>query len=204
MFTSEDQDKLRLAEFAALEPIDAHTHIAQASPEFLAMLERLHMHVLDILFVNHHMPYRASLKPQRQDALDFIASSTRHARLCTTFDSFLLDNPNFSQNAIVGLNQDFQRGAIAVKIWKNVGMEIKSSAGEYVNVDDPIFQPIYQDIAAHNKTLIVQLLILTQPGRRSMRKARRIMPKTLSGACRRSLTRSKKVPSSMPEIASLP
>ena len=34
-------------------------------------------------------------------------------------------------------------------------MEIKHSAGEYINFDDAIFPPISRDIAAHNKTLIV-------------------------------------------------
>jgi predicted TIM-barrel fold metal-dependent hydrolase len=155
MFATEDQDKLRLAEFAALEPIDVHTHIAQTTPEFVAMLERLHLHVLDILVVNDHSSYRSTLEPQRQDALNFIASNMGHAQLCTTFDPFQADNFSFSQNAIDGLNQDFQHGAVAVKVWKNIGMEIKDSAGKYVNFDDPILQPIYQDIAAHNKTLIV-------------------------------------------------
>jgi predicted TIM-barrel fold metal-dependent hydrolase len=155
MFATEDQGKLRLAEFAALEPIDVHTHIAQTTPEFVAMLERLHMHVLDILVVNDRRSYRSTLEPQRQDALNFIASNMGHAQLCTTFDPFQAGNSNFSPNAIDGLNQDFQRGAVAVKVWKNIGMEIKDSAGKYVNFDDPIFQPIYQDIAAHNKTLIV-------------------------------------------------
>jgi predicted TIM-barrel fold metal-dependent hydrolase len=41
-----------------------------------------------------------------------------------------------------------------VKVWKNVGMELKDGHGGYVMVDDARFQPIFQDIAAHNKTLI--------------------------------------------------
>ena len=85
MLPTDDQDKLRLAEFAALEPIDAHTHIARTTPEFVAMLERLHMHVLDILYVNDRNPfnpYRAILGTQRQRALNFIASSMGHTQLC--------------------------------------------------------------------------------------------------------------------------
>jgi len=60
--------------------------------------------------------------------------------LCTTFDRFAFNHPNSSRDAIKGLNQDFQRGAIAVKVWKNVGMEIKNSVAEYIHFDDPIFQ----------------------------------------------------------------
>jgi predicted TIM-barrel fold metal-dependent hydrolase len=144
-----------LAEFSALEPIDAHTHIGQTSPAFVAMLRRLHMHVLDILFVNDHRPYNVSMEPQRQNALSFIESSAGHAWLCTTFDPFQLNSPNFSRKAIDGLNQDFAHGAVAAKIWKNVGMQIKDTSGQYVMLDDPRFEPIYRDIATQQKTLII-------------------------------------------------
>ncbi len=144
-----------LAEFSALEPIDTHTHIGETSPAFVAMLQRLHMHVLDILFVDDHKPYNVSMEPQQQNALSFIESTGGRAWLCTTFDPFQLNSPDFSRNAIDGLNQDFANGAVAAKIWKNVGMEIKNASGQYVMVDDPRFEPIYRDIAAQKKTLII-------------------------------------------------
>ena len=46
---------------------------------------------------------------------------------------------------------------MAVKIWKNVGMQLKDQSGRFVMPDDPRFDPIYQDIAAHGKTLIAHL-----------------------------------------------
>ena len=143
-----------LVEFASLDPIDAHTHISQTGPAFVAMLQRLHIHVLDILYVDDTTPYRASMEPQKQDALKFIHSSSGHAQLCTTFDPFQLSAPNFSAHAIAGLNEDFEHGAVAAKIWKNIGMEIKDGSGRYLMPDDPRLQPIYRDIAAHHKTLI--------------------------------------------------
>jgi predicted TIM-barrel fold metal-dependent hydrolase len=147
----------RLTEFTSLEPIDAHTHVFQTGSAFVEMLARLHMHVLDILVVDDTNPYRTSIEPQEQDALKFVASSMGHAQLCTTFDPFLFNNSTFSEKAIEALNQDFVRGAVAVKIWKNVGMELKNASGQFVMPDDPRFEPIYRDIAAHGKTLIAHL-----------------------------------------------
>jgi hypothetical protein len=144
----------RLTEFASLDPIDAHTHISQTGPAFVGMLERLHLRVLDILYVDDTDPYRSSTEPQKQDALRFMASSPGHAQLCTTFDPFQFNKANFSRDAIEALNQDFARGAVAAKIWKNIGMEIKDASGKYVMPDDPRFEPIYRDIAAHHKTLV--------------------------------------------------
>ena len=55
------------------------------------------------------------------------------------------------------LRQEFAEGAVAVKIWKNIGMELKTPDGRYVMPDDPIFEPIYRAIAAENKTLIAHV-----------------------------------------------
>lgn len=149
------RERLELAELASLEPIDAHTHISRSGSEFAAMLERLHIHVLDILYVDDTQELRASLDRQREDALQFIVSSNGHATLCTTFDPFRLNDADFPQSAITGLNEDFKQGAVAAKVWKNIGMEIKNAQGRYVLPDDPVFEPIYRDIADQHKTLVI-------------------------------------------------
>jgi len=149
------RERQRVQELSALEPIDAHTHISAAGPRFLAMLGDLHMHMLDILYVDDTSPYRSSLDRQKADALKFIAASGGRATLCTTFDPFGWKEGSFAQKVTDSLNRDFAEGAVAAKVWKNIGMEIKDSSGKYLLPDDPIFQPIYHDIAEHNKTLII-------------------------------------------------
>jgi hypothetical protein len=115
------------------------------------------VHVLDILYMDDTDPYRTSLETQKQDALKFVAASAGHAQLCTTFDPYQFNKPNFLQDASNGLTQDFTRGVVAVKIWKNVGMEIRKSSGQYLMPDDPIFAPIYQDMVVRQKTLITHV-----------------------------------------------
>jgi predicted TIM-barrel fold metal-dependent hydrolase len=80
-----------------------------------------------------------------------------HAWLCTTFDPYKVNNADFASQAVRQLNRNFAAGAVAVKIWKNVGMEIRRPDGKYIMPDDPVFAPIYRDIAAHHKTLIAHL-----------------------------------------------
>ena len=142
--------------FAAVEPIDTHTHAFHNDPAFVAMLTRLHLHLLDIIVADDHNIFR-SLGPEKASARAFIAGSDGHAILCTTFDPYPFEKPGFAARAIQQINDDFSQGAVAVKIWKNIGMEIKKSDGTYVMPDDPIFEPIYQDIAAHHKTMIAHL-----------------------------------------------
>ena len=144
----------RLTDFTSIEPIDAHTHVFQNNADLVRMLQRLHLHVLDILYVDDTNPYLKAIEPERSDARNFVISSMGMAQLCTTFEPSL-SRRDFSKTTIAALNQDFASGAVAAKIWKNVGMEILNPSGKYLMPDDAAFEPIYKDIAAHNKTLII-------------------------------------------------
>jgi predicted TIM-barrel fold metal-dependent hydrolase len=144
-----------LTQFTALDPIDTHAHIFVSAPVLTEMLRRTHLHLIDILVAD--TPDQKDLDKARAQALAFIASSDGHAVLCSTFNPFPYAQPGFARKAINEINADFARGAVAVKIWKNIGEQIKDKKGDYVLPDNPIFQPIYQDIAAHKKTLIAHV-----------------------------------------------
>lgn len=143
--------------FAAIEPIDTHVHAYPSDPSFFAMLERLHLHVLDIVTPYRHDPEFADIRSKIAAERAFVRNSNGHAALCTTFDPFQFSNPKFAEEAIRQINQDFAHGAIAVKIWKNIGMELQNAHGQFVLPDDPRFEPIYQDVEAHGKTLIAHI-----------------------------------------------
>jgi predicted TIM-barrel fold metal-dependent hydrolase len=146
-----------LKSFAALHPIDAHIHIFKTAPEFQAMLEQEQLTLLNVLVVDDTWGPRNQLQPQIDDAWKIVHSSKGHVFLCTTFDGYKFNSPTFAQDRIQQINRDFRDGAIAVKIWKTFGMEIKDSNGKYVLPDDPKLKPIYADIAQHDKTLLAHL-----------------------------------------------
>ncbi len=142
---------------ASLEPIDTHTHVAKGDASFYAMLDRLHMHILDILLVDDHDSYRRAMEPQLEDALRVVRESHGHAALCMSFDPFQFGQADFPASAIRGLDRDFAEGAVAVKIWKNIGMELKDRDGHYVLPDNPALGPIFKDIEKHNRMLIAHV-----------------------------------------------
>jgi predicted TIM-barrel fold metal-dependent hydrolase len=146
-----------LQQFSKLDPIDAHTHVQQSNPAFYAMLKRLNLHIVDILLVADTEPQWKDFAEERKEAWSVVHDGDGRVILCTTFNPYRIGQRDFSQEAIRQLNEDFSRGAIAVKIWKNVGMEIKDAKGNYILPDNPAFEPIFKDIAAHNKTLIAHL-----------------------------------------------
>ena len=146
-----------LRAFAAIEPIDTHAHVRRSDPAFNAMLDRLNLHLLDIVVVSDQSPDELDLQAERSAELQFIHASGGRAVLCTSFDPYRVHNPGFATHAIRELDSDFSQGAVAVKIWKNIGMQIKDANGHYVLPDDLAFSPIYRDIAAHNKTLVAHV-----------------------------------------------
>jgi hypothetical protein len=144
-----------LQKFNKLDPVDSHVHIYQTNPAFLALLQRLNLHVLNII-VPRSSDQR-DLDQERQQSWDFVRASRGQATLCTTFNPFVYRAPGFSRSVINQIDRDFAQGAVAVKIWKNIGEQVKDAKGNYILPDDPAFEPIYKDIAAHNKTLIAHV-----------------------------------------------
>jgi predicted TIM-barrel fold metal-dependent hydrolase len=146
-----------LKQFVALDPIDAHTHIYHPSSVFNAMIERLNLHLIDILVIDNHNKSNTSLPLERAAAMRVIDQNKDRMKLCTTFDPYNFRRPNFAKYAIRELDRDFANGAVAVKVWKNMGMQLKDAKGNYIMPDNPVFEPIYKDIADHDKTLIAHL-----------------------------------------------
>jgi predicted TIM-barrel fold metal-dependent hydrolase len=149
-----DDEETALRAFAAIQPIDVHVHVFKTDPTFQKMLEQLNLKLLNILVMDDTLSYRKQLQPQIDDALALVRSSHGHVALCTTFDPYKFDSESFPADAIRQIDRDFAQGAVAVKIWKNIGMEIKNGKGQYIMADDPKFEPIYKDIASHGKTLM--------------------------------------------------
>ena len=146
-----------LAAFAAIGPIDAHAHIYKDDAAFKTLLGRLNLRILNICVLDDRDPYYKSLKSQRDDLLKVRRATDGRAVLCTSFSPYDFESAGYADRTIRELGQDFDGGAIAAKIYKVMGMEMKSKAGRWVMADDPAFEPVYKYIAARNRTLVAHL-----------------------------------------------
>jgi hypothetical protein len=143
--------------FAQIQPIDTHTHIYKDDPKLNALIERLNLRSVNICVIDDRDPDFKGLEPQRTEVLKVRQGTHGRAAFCTTFSPYAFEEPGFSARAIRQLNGDFAQGAVAVKIYKVMGMEMKSKTGKWVMADDPAFEPIYRDISSQNRTLIAHL-----------------------------------------------
>jgi predicted TIM-barrel fold metal-dependent hydrolase len=146
-----------LTDFAAVAPIDTHVHVYKDDPTFAAMVKRLNLRLVNICVIDDRDPFFKGLEPQRSEVLKVRKITDGRAAFCTTFNPYGFEQPGFKEKTISQLNGDFANGAVAVKIYKVMGMEMKNKAEKYVMPDDPAFEPVYQDIAAHNRTVVAHI-----------------------------------------------
>jgi hypothetical protein len=146
-----------LTGFSALEPIDVHAHVFKNDPAFVAMLKRLNLRILDVCVVDKHDRGYEEAAPQNEKAREIMQSTGGRAAWCSTFDPQDFDKPGFASRSNKVLNDTFAQGAVAVKIYKSIGMELKKKDGSYLMPDDPVFRPILTDIAAHGRTVLAHI-----------------------------------------------
>lgn len=146
-----------LSGFSALAPIDIHAHAFINDPAFAALLKRLNLRILNICVVARHGRGYDEAAGPNQTAREILHSTDGRAAWCSTFDPQDFAKPGFAERSNQILNDTFAQGAVAVKIWKTIGMELQKADGSYLMADDPVFAPIYRDIAAHGRTLFAHL-----------------------------------------------
>ena len=84
-----------LKAFTSLDPVDTHSHIFVTNKNFIAMIEKLNLHTLDIAVDDDTDPYLGNLPRQISDGLHYVAASDGHSVFCTTFDPWDLHIPRF-------------------------------------------------------------------------------------------------------------
>ena len=62
----------------------------------------------------------------------------------TNVDFTNIDEPNWTKNAVEQLEKDVKEGASGLKVYKELGLEIKDKNGKRIAVDDPRIDPIWE------------------------------------------------------------
>jgi hypothetical protein len=149
--------KIGHAAEASFERVDTHNHIHRSAPALIAAMERAGWRGLSICDSREIGQEPSGLPAMIAGTVQFHLESKRRWAWATTFDARGFENRGFADQVIAGLQRDFAQEAIAVKIWKNIGMGIRSASGKYLLPDDPRLLPIYEHIQKQGKTLICHL-----------------------------------------------
>ena len=140
-----------------VRPIDAHAHIFADNPAVHELLERLDLGFVNITVIDPWERGYETMEPQHRNALALSRASAGRAPWVATFDPADWESPGFAARVIRELDEKFREGAVGVKIYKTIGMELRSKTGRYIMPDEPVFAPILDAIAARGKTLYAHI-----------------------------------------------
>lgn len=62
----------------------------------------------------------------------------------TSFSMENFNDENWLEETIEWINYSIEKGAVGVKVWKNIGMVEKDKDGSFIMIDDPRFDPIFK------------------------------------------------------------
>lgn len=140
-----------MADFEKLRKFDAHVHANTPDHVFLDIARKDNF---ELLSINVDYPDFPNLHEQAEVAHALQAADPARFHFATTFSMKGFGSPDWVQSTNQHINEEFARGALAVKVWKNIGMVEKDAAGKHIMLDDPGFDGVMANIQAHGKVLI--------------------------------------------------
>jgi len=144
-----------LGDFAEVKKIDAHVHLTdEVDTAFVRQAEEDNFRLLNI---NVYTTDGTPLEEQQGFALHEVQAFPGRVAYAAAFSLKHFNDTGWHREVTAWLEQAFSHGAVAVKVWKNVGLELKDTSGHLVMIDDPRFDPILDFIAKKGITLIGHL-----------------------------------------------
>ncbi|WP_162417505.1 amidohydrolase family protein [Cyclobacterium roseum] len=144
-----------LADFGRVEKIDAHVHLrTDFDTVFIRQAARDKFRLLNVSVYTS-----PNLTPEAQEnfSLKLIGEFPNIVTYGTTFSLEGFNNSNWESKTLDYLEKSIARGAIAVKVWKNIGMELKNERDELAMITDPAFDSILQLLVEKDITLLGHL-----------------------------------------------
>ncbi len=139
------------ADFERVRKFDAHVHANTDSSDFLVVARKDNFEMLSI---NVDYPDFPSLAEQARIAHALEAADPSRFHFATTFSMRGFGTTAWTRDTEEAIDAELARGALAVKIWKNVGMVEKDARGRLIMIDDPGFDGVMAHLEARGVPLI--------------------------------------------------
>jgi predicted TIM-barrel fold metal-dependent hydrolase len=154
MVSCQNKNYYSMDDFSEVEKIDSHYHIYTDNESSVEQAQKDNFRLLNINtysggcedVVEAHQ-WLKNLKQEYPETTEFT----------TTFCLDGWDEPGWVENTISWIDQCVADGAIAVKVWKNIGMEFRDKDSVLIMIDNPQFDPVFQHLAENGIPLVGHL-----------------------------------------------
>jgi len=140
-----------MADYGRVVKIDAHMHLHNPDPAFMAAARAQRMKVLTI---NVDYPDFPPLDDQQRVAIALQKQFPQDVAWAASFSADGAEKPEWLPATKARIDAALQAGAVGVKVWKNIGMSIRNADGQLVMIDDPHFAPLFDDFARRGIPLL--------------------------------------------------
>ena len=140
-----------MADYGRVVKIDAHTHLHNPSPAFMAAATRQNVKVLTI---NVDYPDFPPLDDQQRVAIELKRQFPQDVAWAASFSVDGSDKPEWLPATRQRIAAAMQAGAVGLKVWKNIGMSLKGADNQLVMIDDARFAPLFDDFVKQGIPLL--------------------------------------------------
>lgn len=130
-------------DFQRVNKIDAHVHINSTDAAFT---EAAQTDNFRLLTVNVDYPDFPPIQEQQRIAVAKLQAHPERIAFAATFLMAGWDESGWQDSTIRRLDKAISNGAVAVKVWKNIGMEFREMDGALVMIDNSRFDPIFRHL----------------------------------------------------------
>jgi predicted TIM-barrel fold metal-dependent hydrolase len=149
--TSDNSEYYSSDDFFKVKKIDVHAHVNTSNP---AIVEQAKRDNVILISVNVEMPGVTPIDSQQYYVLQQRHKFPNDIYYVTTFETKTINEPGWSDRQLAYLKKSFDSGALGIKVWKIIGMTIKDKASNFIMIDNPIFDPIFNYLEQNNIPVI--------------------------------------------------
>ena len=149
----QQSDYYTAADFLHVPKIDAHFHYLTHDDRYMKFAASQNFQLLTPIWDGEEV----SVADQQRVSNALRLKYPESYAYFITFPANRFADPDFADKTIALIKEAIRSGATGVKIWKNIGMVIKGHEGNYLMVDDPVFDPVFNYLEAADIPVIAHL-----------------------------------------------
>jgi Amidohydrolase len=139
------------ADFEHVRKFDSHVHANTEDRHFLDVAAK---DGFELLSINVDYPDFPALEKQAHAAHTLQAADPRRFHYLTTFSMKGFAGPTWTTDTIKHIDAEIARGAVGVKVWKNIGMVERDARHHLIFLDDPRFDGVMNHLEAERIPLV--------------------------------------------------
>jgi predicted TIM-barrel fold metal-dependent hydrolase len=140
-----------MADYARVAKVDVHLHLHNGAPAFMEAAKRQNFKVLTI---NVDYPDFPPLADQQRVAIELQKQFPKDVAWAASFSVDGSDQPAWLPATRQRIAAAMKAGAVGVKVWKNIGMSLRSTDKKLVMIDAARFAPLFDDFAKQGIPLL--------------------------------------------------